>query len=510
MFADIVNDKKTGKLSMLILLLIMAAGGLLLFANLGDRCLWQDEASTALIGGTVLKYGVPKGYDGLNYFSQFYGKEYGNNYTWSWHGWLTFYAEALSLKIFGGNTAAARLPFAAAGLINIFLVYLLAGRLFAGKRIRLLSAAVTAASVPFLLLARQGRYFAFEMLFATLGLYAYAGLIKREKFSGLTYFFSVVFLFHIIYVNSFALAAAACLHSLLFCRERAPKTAMLSAGALAVNAPFLFTIYKIDFRAVQPGFLDPGRMLGSFFEYLRAAGSDLMPLYFIAAVFVCFAAGFIFKRIKPGWQNAGPVFIPVIFTVITLLFMSAASYQPYFRNIAAAVPAVMILISLAIDTVLDAWLPAGLMLCAILLFSWKMPSYIYELTHKFNSGTRAVCRYLNENAGKGDIVAVTYGDLPIKFYTGLRVIGPLTGEDLSPVKTARWVIIRPYSIVSDDLDRKDLGIRKYIGENLDPKNFESIVFDSPDLYSENREMISGHYFKNVTGTTKTILFKRKK
>ena len=35
----------------------------------------------------------------------------------------------------------------------------------------------------------------------------------------------------------------------------------------------------------------------------------------------------------------------------------------------------------------------------------------------------AIVRFLEESASPDDLVVMTYGDLPVKFYTGLRVVG---------------------------------------------------------------------------------------
>jgi len=52
--------------------------------------------------------------------------------------------------------------------------------------------------------------------------------------------------------------------------------------------------------------------------------------------------------------------------------------------------------------------------------------------------------HLRQYAQPTDTVAISYGDMPIKWYTGLRVIGGLTGENLEDAGHARWVIIRKY------------------------------------------------------------------
>jgi hypothetical protein len=49
-------------------LLLLAA--LLIFANLDDRRLWDDEAETALLAKSTLRFGVPVAWDGVTRISQ--------------------------------------------------------------------------------------------------------------------------------------------------------------------------------------------------------------------------------------------------------------------------------------------------------------------------------------------------------------------------------------------------------------------------------------------------------
>ena len=99
------------------LLLVFGASLFLFLANLGNQYLWQDEAQTALVSKTVLEHGVPRGYDGKNFFSQELKAEYGEDYIWKWHPWLPFYVLAAFFKVFGVGTFVARLPFALFGML---------------------------------------------------------------------------------------------------------------------------------------------------------------------------------------------------------------------------------------------------------------------------------------------------------------------------------------------------------------------------------------------------------
>ena len=150
---------------------MLTTATVLLFSNLGNIYLWQDEAQTALISQTILEHFIPRGFDGKNFLSQELGAEYGENYIWKWHTWLPFYLTALFFKIFGISTTTARLPFALFGLGCLPLLYLFCRSLFNDKKIAIIAVFVLTFSVPFLILARQCRYYSLTAFFSIAGLY---------------------------------------------------------------------------------------------------------------------------------------------------------------------------------------------------------------------------------------------------------------------------------------------------------------------------------------------------
>jgi len=150
-----LNDKNFERF---FLLLILFVSLFLFLANLGNQYLWQDEAQTALISKTILTDGVPRGYDGKNFFSQELGKEYGKNYIWKWHTWLPFYVLAFFYKLFGIGTFISRLPFALFGIGSVFLSYRLCRAMWEDKKTAFAAVVLLAVRIPFLLLSRQCRY----------------------------------------------------------------------------------------------------------------------------------------------------------------------------------------------------------------------------------------------------------------------------------------------------------------------------------------------------------------
>ncbi len=101
------------------------------------------------------------------------------------------------------------------------------------------------------------------------------------------------------------------------------------------------------------------------------------------------------------------------------------------------------------------------------------------------------------------MVVITYGDMPLKFYTNLRIIGGLTGEDLSLAKKARWIIIR-----RDTNCLRDAAVKEYLGKNIDFSKYRFIKINYPDIPYENRETPFEHRYRTVTGVPSVLIIER--
>ena len=83
-----------------IVLILLAP--LLLFPNLGNRFLWQDEAETALLARSVVQHGYPLAHDGQRTISDQPGSPDVNDAgVWIWTPWLQLYPVAASFALLG-------------------------------------------------------------------------------------------------------------------------------------------------------------------------------------------------------------------------------------------------------------------------------------------------------------------------------------------------------------------------------------------------------------------------
>jgi 4-amino-4-deoxy-L-arabinose transferase-like glycosyltransferase len=505
--AGLMSSRWRTNLGQRVLLLVILSGLLiLLLANLGNQYLWQDEAQTALVSKTILTEGVPRGYDGKNLFSQEKGAEYGNNYIWRWHTWLPFYVLAGFYKVFGVSTFVSRLPFALFGFGTVFLTYFFARQLWPGTRVSIIAAALLAISVPFLLLCRQCRYYSMAMFFSMLSLYAYVALVNGKKYSAVMLFVALTLLFHTQHFYIAVLLAALLLHAVLFHRNHLKILLAVIVAFVLVNGPWLVWLAGVNSPQLSArGLLN----LSAMVEFIRMFLADIIrymfPLWLLAVVLIAAFTRYVRTRrlLDQDQRLWEKVLLPVFFVIFNIAIMAIISPAPFFRYIAPSVPLLIILIAVIIDAVADAHWLLAVATAALLVATSQLKDYFYEITHDYDGPGEGIVRYLNEYGSPGDIVAITYGDMPLKFYTNMRVIGGLTGEDLEPAQNARWVIIRKYFVSSEDVR-----VKERLLKNIEWDRYRKIVLNYPDILWENREGPGNHLFRTRKNEDRVIIHER--
>src|ERR1700738_1555430 len=146
------------------LLIAAMVGALFIFTNLGADYLWEDEGDTGALAVNILKFGVPKAWDGAAFLDSDHGARLNRDLVMVTHPWVQYYLAAASFLVFGQNTLAARLPFALSGWMSILLTYFFLWRELRSRLVAFSAAALLIFSVQFLLYARQCRYCALNLL----------------------------------------------------------------------------------------------------------------------------------------------------------------------------------------------------------------------------------------------------------------------------------------------------------------------------------------------------------
>ena len=140
----------------------------MMLLNLGSGCLWADEGDTAVLASNIVKFGVPKAWDGGTFTDSDRGARLNQNLIMVTNPWLQYYLTAASFLVLGQNTFSARLPFALAGWFTVLLTYRLVSKTTKNHWAAFYAAAILVGSVQFLLYCRQCRYYALSMLLTTL------------------------------------------------------------------------------------------------------------------------------------------------------------------------------------------------------------------------------------------------------------------------------------------------------------------------------------------------------
>lgn len=139
----------------LALWLLVAISSVLLLPRLGSNCLNGEEATIALLAQSVLEHGYPYAETRLGLVTQEWGHDANRDGVWVLTPWLPIYLCALSFKMLGASTFAARLPFALAGVISAALLFAAARKMNYTTGWSFLLALLLIGNVQFLLFCRR-------------------------------------------------------------------------------------------------------------------------------------------------------------------------------------------------------------------------------------------------------------------------------------------------------------------------------------------------------------------
>ena len=462
--------------------IVAVVGAVLIFTNLGSDYLWEDEGDTAALASNILKFGVPKAWDGGAFLDSDHGARLNRDLVMVTHPWIQYYLTAASFLVFGENTFAARIPFAIAGWMSILLVYLFVWRLFGNRLTAFSAAALLVFSVQFLLYAKQCRYCALNML---LVVWLFWTFFKMNSARDCVLFIlASVFLFH---THPYGIAPVVALGALSliyrpFVIQRrwilfaTPAIALLTLPWLALSSLSSSGSALNTTAAQSPGEFTE-RCAQAFIE-----STSVTPLIGSIILFLIAALSIRWKRkdtIDPApsdsasaEQQVAPRFFEtnetalLLSALLTIVFYGLATaitqssdslWLAGMRYGSAVLPLAAMVAALAIAKVsrtsvlfsillllvfgltklaqLTPWVagnPSGLIHFGKYSVGAHVPAkmvdrflgtglmaYVRDLWRE-NPGTVAKsCKFLRENAKPGDVLIVNYGMEPTYFYTRL-------------------------------------------------------------------------------------------
>jgi len=494
------------------LIFFCALAAVILFTNLGNIYLWQDEATTAVLAKNTLEFGVPRAFDGTNLITTIYSDACMYK-GWRYAPWLQFYITALSFRLFGVNTFAARFPFAILGVASIALCYLLSQRLFHNRRVSRFSAAFMLFSAPFFLYMRQCRWYALAIFFTLWLLISYLDLIEKKRFSAWGFMLSAVFLFHSNYAIFFPVFGAVCFHYIIFHIKNEGKVELKKALRyllliIMLTAPFFIFFTNLECRG-QMTFL---RTKGHLEFYIRVLNKYLFPLAFLFLSLSVFS--FFKKRVFPilGQRLDRPRLwlLPVVF-IFTVVFFVFLAEERQLRYIIHLLPLSCILMSLLVAGWMKLNVIAASLIFIIVCFTnsfhtgspfakklWiPLADIAYELSHDYDGPVEGIVEFLKKNADPGDTVKLIMGDYAVIFYTDLKV----DNRDFLTESFPEWIVVRNGWVSFENLNTR---YRRRI-----EAEYQRIELDYPDIMWENRPDPGYHKFKTVTESPNQVVYKRR-
>ncbi|MCH7523092.1 MAG: hypothetical protein IH920_04895, partial [Chloroflexi bacterium] len=135
-----------------------------------------------------------------------------------------------------------------------------------------------------------------------------------------------------------------------------------------------------------------------------------------------------------------------IHIAVSVLLLALLSPRVYLRYLAPLLPPLFLLLGhwLARLSRLQPALAAAVVVAFVAFGS--LQDFVGELRHDYDGPIEGIVDFLNRHADPDDTVGIVYGDLPLKFYTDLRVVGGLTGEDVEAEGPADWILLRYHTV----------------------------------------------------------------
>jgi len=475
--------------------IIAVIGAAFIFTNLGAGYLWADEGDTAVLASNIVKFGVPKAWDGVTFIDSDFGARENDQLVMVSSPWVQYYVTAASFFVFGQNTFAARFPFALAGWMSILLVYFIVWQITTNRRAAFSAAVLLVFSVQFLLYSRQSRYYALSMLVTCLLIWTFFQM-KSPRHTVLFALLAIL-LFHIHPTGIVPVGVLAILTLL-----HRPFVTQRRSLWLALPAVIAFTIPW--FALARTGYTENASLvpsIGDFFARLAQYSIECASVAPLVGIVVLSLVLLIQRRQGLGFLSSRERdFLLVIFAVIlsfgvtmALTQRSAALWVTGTRYTSSIIPLVAMAAGILIAKIAHQRAVVWMSILLVFAFTnlgqitpWVLwadknpnpenkivavhvpqrlidgliatgPLLFVRDLFRANPGTvTAACEFLRKNAGLGDVVITNYESEPLYFHTRLPQGMKITKQDsiyetakrrhlpdyAFGVEQARWVVWR--------------------------------------------------------------------
>ncbi len=459
----------------------------LLLNDLGKKYLWQDEANTAVLAVRFMSSGLPLAWDGVNFiglddFSMeltapideltrdpgsavtFYARrgDVRVDHSWKNHPLGQFLIAGVSMAVLGKTTWAARIPFALAGLLTVFLFYRLTLSCFADRVVALSATTMFVLNSYWILHARQCRYYPLSTLFLIATLIAYLRWQRGARFGPVAFVVVAHGWFQVDFGTFWPLMAVLAIDALITRRQTIRMVVGTGLTLLLSLVPFIW-YYELWHRRGTPTDIWQNRFLANLFnlnEYVAPGFVVVAALVLLTVRWRSFARN---ERhivlLSGGILLAMAVWIPLVAPQAFLRYsiivapMGSLLAAWLFARIS---PHRVVLLAATTVLVVTPWLSMP--------FRWLIPpdqttqnsgGYFYrpELVrlldevfgHPYDIN-REVVDWLRQNTSPTDEILVNYEDAPLMFYLPNPIRGGIAAfrvED-DRVSPPEFLVLRPW------------------------------------------------------------------
>ena len=435
---------------------IGSLASLLLLWGLADRYLWQDEASTAVLALRMLRFGRPLAYDGVNLLTidsvvaedartidsrttspkaaidYYTGRhDFKSDTTWTFHPWGQFIVTAVSLKLLGQNTIAARLPFAFAGIITVLLLYRWIRVSFDSPLMAQLAALLLVFNAYWILHGRQCRYYSLSSLFMVLTLMGCTLWQRTGRWGATAFVIAAWCWFQVDYGSVWPVLAVLFVDALVADRRKLWRPALVGVILAATLAPFI-SYYGLWNRLSAQDLTWKTLFSVTVFninEYVAP-----VPIVFAAVVLIAWR----WKTLPVAERRLLAVACGILFALA--IWVPSVAPAPFLRYVIIAAPVGCLLTVWVLVRGFNlrptfAWLGATIVLLtpwlSIPLHFLNSPPRWYPDNRLLRSElltlgkeifasrvdpNRLVIDWLRKNATPTDEILINYEDVPLMFY----------------------------------------------------------------------------------------------
>lgn len=486
---------------------ILAVACFSLFASLDDRLLWGDEAETALLARNVLRFGIPRVDDGHNRVGHLGVRDANDAGVWIWSPWLDEYVTALAFGVGEPDAFHARVLFAATGLATILALGALAFRVSRSHEIAGSAMALLATCLPFLLHARQCRYYALVMFAMVWLIFGVQQLLERRRVGALAVAASLCVLFYSNYVNVPGPLVALGLVGLLLGRDRPElrRGVAVGVGIFALLALPWLVYAGVGAQTQTLGF---ARFLPNLLYYTVELHFHVVPWIALAVPLTLVAL----RKDGASLPNR-ELFVFVAVLVVAQLALLGLSPFRFFRYLTPLIAPLLLVTVLALHAGLrSAWLRRGVvaLLCTsnLLAFVSLFPlaarhpiaaphaRFLRSLTRDYSDRLEDTVAFLKREARPEESLAVPDPEFPLAFHTGMAIIDTRRRGAWPPATPPDWVFgVSPSAIAS----RPPL--------SLPPELAAASVHESIEVRASKRGggRPDPHYYEFFTAETRELI-----